>query len=152
MSENIIDRLKRHEGLRLNVYFCPAGHKTCGYGHNLDAKGGCGIVPNNLQVGDMITLAQAEELLTHDLSDTMSDIRGHIPFFDDLDEARQDVLIDMTFNMGIGGLLKFQHMIQALSLNDYNRAADELKNSAYYHQVGDRAKENEQLIRNGGEN
>lgn len=36
-TTDLLSQLKRHEGLRLWVYRCPTGHRTIGYGHNLDA-------------------------------------------------------------------------------------------------------------------
>jgi len=37
--EPLIESLKRHEGLRLKPYLCPAGKLTIGYGRNLEDVG-----------------------------------------------------------------------------------------------------------------
>ena len=54
-----LDRLKRHEGLRLEAYVCPAGALTIGYGHNLDQH----PIPNVGDEGDRISRAEADKLL-----------------------------------------------------------------------------------------
>ncbi len=146
--ETIIERIKRHEGLKLKQYRCPAGKLTIGYGHNLDAKGRMGLIPAGRDLArEGITLAEAEALLQRDISDAMADLRGVFKWFDTAPQSVQDVLLDMCFNMGLKGLLKFHNMLAEIVAGNYQTAADELKNSAYYHQVGDRAKENEEILR-----
>lgn len=51
------DLIKRHEGLRLTAYLCPAGRYTIGYGHT-----------RNVCAGDVVTHEQAERLLREDLA------------------------------------------------------------------------------------
>jgi len=67
-------------------------------------------------------------------------LRHSISFFDALSVNRQNVLIDMAYNMGITGLLKFRKMLAALERGDYEAAAKEMKNSFWAEQVKDRAK------------
>ena len=170
---NISAYIERHEGRRFSQYCdkcsrpvpecrCKImGNKSIGCGHNLDAKGRMGIIPTDRDLDTQgINNDEIDALLSRDISDTMSEVRGAFPWFDLLDANRQKVLIDMCFNLGIGskekgtGLLGFQHMLSAIKngINDgdFGPAADEMKNSKYYRQTGDRAKENEMIMRNGG--
>jgi len=59
------------------------------------------------------------------------------------------VLIDMCFNLGMAGLLGFQKMIEALERGYYERAADEMVNSRWYGQVGERGRRLEAMMRTG---
>ena len=57
-SEKGLNLIKKYEGLRLKAYKCPAGKLTIGYGHT-----------NNVRPDDVITEAQALELLLRDVLD-----------------------------------------------------------------------------------
>jgi len=57
-------------------------------------------------------------------------------------------LIDMIF-MGTKHFAKFQNMIKALEIHNYERAADELLESFYAKQVGRRANDLAEIIRSG---
>ena len=126
MDDKLTCMLKRHEGLRLKPYLCTAGKSTIGYGRNLDDKG--------------ISEAEAGKLLEHDIHDSINDLtRTYGQMFSLLDYPRQSVLVDMCFNMGIGRLKQFKRMFAALKTDDFQKAADEMMDSAWAKQVGVRA-------------
>ena len=50
--------------------------------------------------------------------------------------ARQYAIIDMAFNLGAGGLRKFQRFLTAVRAGEWTRAADEIRASRYYRQLG----------------
>lgn len=131
MIENVKDMIKRHEGLRLEPYKCPAGHWTVGYGHNLEVHGE--------PIPERITIDQAEEYLNEDIADATRDCKQRIACFNELDEVRQAVLIDMCFNMGIWGLLTFKRMLKWVSKAFWGQATIEMLNSKWAEQVGHRA-------------
>ena len=126
-----IERLKktliRHEGLKTKVYRCPKGKLTIGVGRNLEDKG--------------ISKAEAIFLLENDIAEIETELRKRIDFFDKLSDVRQEVLINMAFNLGINGLFKLKKMFKALKNSDYKKAAQEMLNSKWANQVGRRAKE-----------
>ena len=62
--------------------------------------------------------------------------------FDDLPIKAQLVLIDMTFNLGLGGLLKFENMLDAIECRDWEKASEELLDSRYAIQTKRRARLN----------
>ena len=66
-----------------------------------------------------------------------------------LDPVRQDVLISLTFNMGLPRLRGFVNMLAALSDQMWDVAAKELLDSKYALQVGNRALELAAMIRTG---
>lgn len=83
--------------------------------------------------------ALAIRTLVADVSDTKTKLQAALPWIVDLDDARLGVLINMSFNMGVPGLLAFKRMLAAIQAKDYNAAVFEMKNSKWYLQVGARA-------------
>ena len=49
--------------------------------------------------------------------------------FDTLSDERQDVLVDMSFNLGRPRFSKFKNMIGAVQDGDFSKAADEILDS-----------------------
>ena len=137
---------QEYEGLRLRVYRCTAGHRTIGYGHNLDAGNNDNVVkigldPELLKVGQAITVAQAEQLFFLDYSDAAIAVRRLVPELDDLHTIARRVLIDLCFNMGYVTLSKFKNTLAAFRRADYAAAADGLEKSLWYKQVKTRGRE-----------
>ena len=65
--------------------------------------------------------------------------------FDTLPLQAQMVIIDMVFNLGVGGFSTFRKMIAAVERRDWT-AAKEMRDSIWYHQVGRRADQDIALI------
>jgi lysozyme len=59
--------------------------------------------------------------------------------FDDLPEEVQLIIANMMFNMGRSRLSKFAGMKAGVDAQDWNKAADEMIDSAWYRQVPNRA-------------
>ena len=135
MRSIVKQQLQLHEGLRLKPYTCSAGKLTIGYGRNLDDVG--------------ITQDEADALLNHDIDRSVEDARDLVTNFDQLNEVRQAVVVNMMFNLGKSRLSKFVKMLNALEHDDFDRAADEMLDSKWARQVGNRAVELAQLMRNG---
>lgn len=118
--------IRLHEGLRLKPYECPTGHLTIGYGRNIQQNG--------------ITVEEAEILLENDIQRVVSELQKWISVFDELSETRKAVLIDMVFNLGFSRFFQFRKMIQALREKNFDQAAEEMLDSKWHKQVGNRAK------------
>lgn len=88
VSDKAIELIKKHEGLRLNAYLCPANVWTIGYGHTLSAK-----------KGDVITAERAVELLKKDLEWSESVINMERL---NLTQNQFDALVSFVFNIGAG--------------------------------------------------
>jgi lysozyme len=84
---------------------------------------------------------EAERLLRSMIERIIDQLEVAIPFINQLDPTRQDVLINMTYNLGLAGLLKFKKMLAAVKSGQYDKAAEEMLNSKWRSDVGDRAKE-----------
>src|SRR5690349_6871212 len=100
-------QLLKHEGLRLSGYTDSRGFLTIGVGRNIDGRGGG------------ITEAEAFYLLDNDVERVCAELDRELPFWRTLDEVRQRVLCDMSFNLGTNGLLKFHNMLGASQQQNY---------------------------------
>ncbi len=132
---NITSQLIEHEGLVNKVYICPAGKLTIGVGRNLEDRG--------------LTDLESLFLLNNDIVSLNNELSIKLPFYKDLDDVRQGVLINMAFNMGIYGLLKFKNTLKLIEEQNYLFASDEMLDSKWARQVPNRAKELANLMKGG---
>ena len=116
-----IEWIKKHEGFKSKPYI-DASHFSVGYGTNLI---------------NGLTKQEAEMLLTMRLLNGYASL-NQFKWFRKLNTTRQAVLMDMTYNIGIHGVLKFKRMIWALKHNYFHGAANEMKDSIWFRQVGTR--------------
>lgn len=126
--------IRRYEGFSKLPYKCPTGHLTIGYGHNLEN----GISAN-----------AALFILQEDLARAERAVKDSFPWWWKLDEARQFVLVDMAFNMGLAGLKSFKKMLAAVEQGDYQTAAKEMLDSRWAFQVKGRARELSEIMEKG---
>ncbi len=131
----LIEQLKRHEGLRLKPYKCTADKLTIGIGRNLEDVG--------------ISEQEAEMLLQNDIQEAVNQLKERFPWTLELDEVRFAALINFTFNVGIGTVSKFKNAMALLKVKNYDMAADEFLQSRWAKQVGQRAIEVTDQIRTG---
>ena len=137
-DEAFLDQLKKHEGLRLEAYLCPAGALTIGWGHNCDAWPVEGVE----KVGDIISRVTAEEILIEDVAFFASELDDRLSFdWRKMEEPRQAVLLNMAFNLGVPKLLGFKRALGAMRIGDYPRAGTEMLDSIWAKQVKGRAAE-----------
>ena len=135
-------QLMRHEGTKRDrqgmhvAYRCSAGALTVGYGHNLDAN----PVPG-LNEDSVLNEDQACRLLAADIRLQEDLITRALPFAGRLEAVRYAVLINMCFNLGINGLLKFKNTLALVERGDYSGAALGMLQSKWAKQVGRRARE-----------
>ena len=127
--------IKHAEGLYTNMYKCPAGKLTIGYGHNLEARG--------------ITKHAADVILEDDMQDFVK-LAQRYPWFDALDDVRKAVVIDMLYNMG--SLDEWKNFQKCLTAKDWEGAAKSMEHSLWYRQVGRRAPRNIAAMRTGSTN
>lgn len=121
----LIEQLLFHEGLRLKPYRDTVGKLTIGVGRNLDDKG--------------ITQEEALHLLENDIHEVEAKLRQALPWIQDLDEVRYRVLVDMGFNLGVAGLLKFKRTLRFVETGNYASAAGAMLESKWARQVKARA-------------
>jgi len=122
LFDRLVPILRRDEGWALMAYRDSKGLLTIGCGHNL-------AVP--------ITNAAVLQILRDDVAAVRAQLE-RFRWYCDLDTVRQGALINLGF-AGIGTLLGFRRMIDALLRADYPAAAREVLDSDYAAQVGARA-------------
>lgn len=132
----IHETLRRHEGLRLKKYRCPSGHWTIGYGWNLDAHALPSDIAACLRINGAISKEMAEWLLNISIDMATMQCRAIFPHFDDFTERRRAALIDIVFNLGAKGVMAFKKMLAAIATGDWNEAAHQVNDSAYWRQLG----------------
>jgi lysozyme len=133
--QKMIQQLRLHEGERLKPYRCTAGKLTIGVGRNLEDRG--------------ITAEESAYLLNNDIEREWKALTTNLPWVTGLNDVRQRVLLDMAFNLGIGGLLKFKNTLATIQKGDYARAADMMLDSLWARQVKGRATRLAQMMRTG---
>lgn len=138
----LIDDLKRDEGLRLRAYPDPltgGAPWTIGYGHT----------GADVRVGTVWTRDQAEEALRADMAIAIAGLDKALPWWRRMVPVRQDVLINMAFNLGLSRLLGFANTLQKMKAGDYQGAADGMAHSLWARQVGGRAARLVTMMRTG---
>ena len=143
-------RLAQEEGERLAAYLDTVGILTVGIGHNCKAK----PVPGVDKAGDRITPEQEQELFAADVQEACKELDAYLPWWRELDEGRQCVMLDLCFNLGIKTLMAFHHTLAHVKagIDDsafYATAADDLQHSAWHAQVKGRAVFLEGAMRTG---
>lgn len=127
MILSILQRMLEHdEGLRLKPYKDTVGKTTIGIGRNLDDVG--------------ISESEAMVLLANDIARTQADLDRLLPWWRTLDDVRQEVLVDMGFNLGVPELATWNITLGYIRNGQYAWAAQEMRNSQpWASQVGARA-------------
>jgi len=122
---SVVEQIKLDEGLRLKPYQCTANKFTIGFGRNIEDNG--------------ITEDEAEYLLMNDIKSTQDELLANFEWFVTLGAPKQGVLINMCFNLGLTRFKRFKKMIAAIEMGDYNEAAEQMLDSKWARQVGNRA-------------
>ena len=138
MNDALRKLIKRHEGLSLIPYKCPAGALTIGYGWNVDSHPLPTDISAHLKARGSITKSMAEELLDIAIQRSINDCRRLYPDYDSYSENRRNALADMMYNMGYTTLSKFKISNKYVREQKWEQAADAFMQSKWYRQVGRR--------------
>ena len=133
----LTEMLRKHEVVRDKVYLCSAGYETIGVGRNI-SEDGLGLSDDEINY-----------LLNNDIKRVREELTEEYYWFAGLDEARQDAMIDISFNLGQTRLRGFVKSLEAMAREDFDTAADEFMDSKWSEQVGERAVEVTEIIRTG---
>jgi lysozyme len=122
-------QLRRDEGEVLHVYQDTEGFWTIGVGVLVDERKGGGI-----------TKEESAYLFRNRFNKVIDALQSAFPWFGTLSEARRGVLINMTYQMGLGGVKGFPKFLQYLQQGNYEKAAAEMLDSKWAKQTPERAK------------
>lgn len=141
--------LIKHEGKRYKPYLCSKGKWTIGIGHNIDAKGLPHDMQSYLTQYGRITDVMIDILYEQDVNEAIEDCLRLYSNFKGFSKGRKKALIDFLFNMGFSRARKFIKANKAINEGRWEDAGYEMKDSLWYHQVGDRADEVIEMLVNG---
>jgi lysozyme len=110
---------------------------------------GIGHTGPEVRRGLVWTDAQIDKAYDQDVQEAIAGLDNIAPWWRGLDTVRQNVLLDMCFNMGEARLKKFKRMLRACAAGEYEWAAAEMANSLWAEQVGDRADHLCQMMKKG---
>jgi len=136
-----LELVKEAEGFMPNQYLCHAGKLTQGYGRNLEAHPLNALEVQQLHEDGSVSEEVATQWAMKELIACEFKLSQNI-IYKNQTPIRKAVLLDMCFNIGYGGLMKFKKMWFALGNKDYPQASREMKDSSWYVQVGNRSKRN----------
>lgn len=132
------DQLRRHEGEVLSAYQDHLGFWTIGVGRLIDKRKGGGISKD-----------ESEYLLTNDINSRLADLESKLPWYNTLNDPRKAVLLNMSFQLGMAGLLNFRNTLNKIQDGDFGGAADNMLKSKWAEQTPKRAQEMANQMRAG---
>jgi len=121
-------QLLRDEGVVKHAYRDHLGYLTIGVGFLIDERRG-GAMPD----------AVIDFWLDYEIDQRRNALKSILPFFNALDEVRQDALVNMAYQLGVNGLLGFNRTLHYLQRGDYELAAKEALDSNWAKQTPERA-------------
>jgi len=121
-------QLKRDEGVVNHAYTDSLGFTTIGVGRLIDFRRGGGLSDS-----------EVDYLLNNDIADKTAQVLAALPWATKLSEPRRAVLVNMAFQMGIGGLLKFKRTLGSIEDGQFFEAAVEMLKSTWAQQTPTRA-------------
>ena len=136
------EELIRYEGREQKVYLDTLGLKTAGVGHLLLSA------DRELPVGHIIADSVIDKWFDADIIRSTYIAKSCVTNFDQLDDTRQRILIQLAFNMG-NRLLGFKKTLALIEQSKFAKAADELQDSKWFTQVGRRGPETCYALRTG---
>ncbi len=112
-----------------------------GYGRNLEVHPLSEEEKAELASDGSVSEEVAERWAIKELYECEEKLKSNI-IYQKQSDTRKAVLLDMCFNIGYGGLMKFKKMWFALGNREFTQVSNEMKASAWYDQVGLRSKRN----------
>ncbi len=135
--------LRRDEGVEREIYLDTKGIRTVGVGHNIEAH------PLPADWTTPLTDEQIDQLLSEDLESVFADLDRAFPWWRKMSYARQRVIANMMFNMGLTKLSGFKNTLAAMEQGRYTAAAAGMMASLWAKQVGARADRLAEMMEEG---
>ena len=129
---NLKKRIKSNEGFSSKPYKDQLGYLTIGYGHL--------ILPNeNILLKKQINKKELEEIFEKDFKKALSNFNNTFKPFT-LNEKESELLIEMIFQLGIKGCLKFKNLIKNIKKRNKHLVCFDMMDSLWYKQTPNRVK------------
>ena len=139
LISTVAAQLRYDEGVRKTAYKDHLGYLTIGVGRLIDAS----------RAGAGLRDGEIEMLLRNDIMDRVSQLSKRLPWFNDLDEARQGVLLNMAFQLGVDGLMGFRTTLDLIGKGRYTEASEQMLKSKWASQTPARARRMSEQMKTG---
>tara|TARA_Y100000310_G_scaffold340766_1_gene437681 strand:+ start:1910 stop:2320 length:411 start_codon:yes stop_codon:yes gene_type:complete len=136
MINDLIERLKVNEGYSSTVYQCSEGHDTIGYGFAI----------KDLELSEEIST----QILTEKVKTRIAHLEKTLDWYNELPPEIQSVVVEMTYQVGVSGFLKFKRAIHHLKEKEFKQASEEMLDSLWAKQTPNRAKRLAEIVWNHG--
>ena len=130
MYETLKEEVKLHEGFRDVVYKDSLGKRTIGYGHL--------CVEDHWEDDKKYEKEYLDEIFNKDFDNAHHNALTLIENRP-INDVAKEVIIEMVFQLGIGGVSKFKNMWKALDSEDYGEASFQMLQSLWAKQTPARA-------------
>ena len=124
MIDKLVAKIKEHEGYRGSTYLDHLGNPTIGYG-----------------TLEPISMAEATVLLRSRLLQKEKELNDRSEIFRQSNSEVKYILLNMAYQMGTTGLLKFKRTFKHIENHDYILASLEMLDSTWAIQTPNRARE-----------
>ena len=136
---DLMERIKKHEGFVPKIYKDSLGFATIGYGHLV-------LPGEQWEEGKEYSKEQLEHVFKTDFNNAVGQATGLMDGMD-LDDKAREVIIEMVFQLGVGGVGKFKKMWEALRRKDYGEASFQMMDSRWAKQTPNRAESLSKVMR-----
>ncbi|AVK80669.1 glycoside hydrolase family protein [Campylobacter fetus] len=137
--------IKSNEGFRDRIYKDTLGFDTIGYGFKVDALSPGELALNGNAIEPM-SKEVADKILKLKLAKLTNEVYDAIPWLKDSPKEVQEVIIEMAYQMGVSGVLKFKNTLNFIKENDYKNASSNMMKSLWAKQTPNRSKKLANII------
>jgi lysozyme len=130
---SLIDSIKKNEGYVKVVYKDSLGIDTIGYGFAI----------KDLELDEDI----CDEILLRKLKDLDKKVNKKFGWFIYMPPNIKDVVIEMCYQLGVGGFSKFKKTISYLQNKQFKDASEEMLDSLWAKQTPNRAKSLSEIVK-----
>ncbi len=134
--KNLIENIKESEGFVEHVYNDSLGIPTIGYGFAI----------KDLILDEDI----AEEILLRKVKALALRVQNKFDWFNTAPDIIKEVVIEMCYQLGLGGFSKFKKTISYLEKENYLEASKEMLDSKWAKQTPNRAKKLSKIVASAG--
>ena len=131
MYEELKEEIKLHEGFVPRTYADSLGKRTIGYGHLC-------VEPEQWDDNKEYTKEELNVVFEKDFNEALKNAE-HLIGERSINDTAKEVIIEMVFQLGIGGVGKFKNMWSALDREDYGEASFQMLDSLWAKQTPARA-------------
>ena len=139
MYEELKEQIKEHEGFVPRTYKDSLGKRTIGFGHLC-------VEPEQWDDDKEYTREELERVFDNDFKEALKNAESLIGERS-INFIAKQVIIEMVFQLGIGGVGKFKKMWLALDSEDYGEASFQMMDSLWAKQTPNRAEKLSQKMR-----